>query len=239
MKYKKLNRNWNSAQVNANAEISMADEILNLTFNLDPFKYEHIDEGDKGVLEFFKVYAYQLLPIDKESYMSGQFRFSNSQLPWGEFYELTGSNWKKNFPEDKVLVDGSLNSKGQRHFILFFPDTIFECVAEDYKYRFIDTISEKLESKYQKGYLNHYLAMFATIFNTPTVENFRTYTDLYIQMEGEQEFDNLRNELKKIKVNNDIPSYLKFANFFEIEGFGKKQFTEMIKVIEAIKPGKK
>ncbi|MGB6034834.1 MAG: hypothetical protein WBG42_01105, partial [Cryomorphaceae bacterium] len=66
-------------------------------------------------------------------------------------------------------------------------------------------------------------------------DNFRIYTDLYIQMQGKKEFVDLKAELKNIKKNNDLSLYLKFANSLDVLGFGKKQLDEMVVVIEKFK----
>lgn len=235
MKYIKLNKNWNAEPNAPNPVISRTDEGIALTFLLNSMVYQHIDDDDKGTLTFFDVYAYRLGVTDNEGYDHGQFRFKKEQLPWGEFYELIDSKWKNDFPEDKVILDDSINKNKLRHFIFFLRDKTFECLALDYQFAFTDKVSDELEIKYPKGYLNHYLAMFTSQFDKPTLDNYKMYTDLYIQMEGKDEFINLKKELKNIKMNNDLDSYLKFANYFEIENFGIEQLNEMIKVIETYK----
>ncbi len=235
MKYIKLNKNWNAEPNAPDPVVSKTDEGIELTFLLNPFVYQHIDDDDTGTLEFFDVYAYRLGSTNDEGYFRGQFRFKNEQLPWGEFYELIDSKWKKDFPDDKVILDDSIKKSKLRHFIFFLRDETFECLALDYHFTFTDKISDELEKKYPKGYLNHYFAMFASQFDKPTLDNYKTYTDLYIQMEGKDEFVDLKKELKIIKTNNDLDSYLKIANYFEIENFGIEQLNEMIKVIETYK----
>ena len=239
MKYTRLNKNWNAEPNAPGPVVSKTDEGIELTFLLNPLVYQHIGDDDKGTLEFFDVYAYRLGATNDEGYFLGQFRFKNEQLPWGEFYELFDSKWKNDFPDDKVVLDDSINKSKLRHFIFFFKDEIFECLALNYQFTFMDKVSEELEIKYPKGYLNHYLAMFTSQFDKPSLDNYKIYTDLYIQMEGKDEFIDLKKELKKIKANNDLDSYLKIANYFEIENFGIEQLNEMIKVIETYKLDRK
>lgn len=209
-----------------------------MTFLLNPFVYQHIDEGEKGTLAFFGVYAYRSGATNEEGYNRGEFRFKNEQLPWGEFYELADSKCKNDFPDDKVILNDSINQNKLRHFIFFLRDETFECLALDYQFTFMDKVTDALEIKYPKGYLNHYLAMFSAQFDKPTIENYNVYTDLYIQMEGKDEFIDLKKELKNIKMNNDLDAYLKVANYFEIEHFGIEQLNEMIAVIETYRIGK-
>lgn len=108
-------------------------------------------------------------------------------------------------------------------------------MATDYQFNFGNNISDILDEKYPKGYLNHYITMFASQFDKPSTDNFMIYTDLYIQMEGKKEFEGLKNEIKNIKKNNDLNLYLKFANVYEMVDFKTKQLEDMIKVIENFK----
>jgi hypothetical protein len=54
-------------------------------------------------------------------------------------------------------------------------------------------------------------------------------------MESKKELANLKAELIKIKQNNDLQLYLKFANRFGLPNFSMQQLNEMIKVIEQYK----
>jgi hypothetical protein len=235
MKHKKLNTNWSADSNASRPEISEEENEIKLTFNLNSSAYEHIDEGEKGTLEFHDVYKYRLGALNDEGYLKGQFRNRNDQLPWGEFYELKNSNWQKNFPDDEVLVNPSVKPKGLRHFILFLEDATFECIAKDYEFNFDHSVAEELYDKYPKGYLSHYLSMFSRTFDTPSTNNFKAYTDLYLQMESLKELKGVQEEIKKIKSNNDLHLFLKLANRSGIETFGLKQLNEMIKVIEGFK----
>lgn len=232
MKCVKLNKNWNAEPNAPNPTISEIDNGIELSFLLNPFEFEHIDNGEVGKLEFNNVYAYRLGSTNCEGYFHGQFRYKNEQLPWGEFYELFDSKWEQDFPNDKIIVQESINKKQLCHFIFFFRDNTFECLATEFKFTYNNNVIEILDEKYPKGYLNHYITMFASQFNTPSVDNFKIYTDLYIQMEGKKEFEDLKQELKDIIKNNDLHIYLKYANNYEFVDFKMKQLTDMIKVIQ-------
>lgn len=232
MKYLRLNKNWDADLTPSELGILVNENELELTFSLDPVQFAHIDKGDKGILEFHEVYAYRSAAIDKERYLDGQFRFKNNELPWGGFYELPNSSWKTDFPADKVIVNDSLKGTKLKHFVFFLPDQLFECLAEEYSFHFEYAISEAMEEKYPKGYFNHYLAMFSAHFNQLNSDNYKVYTNLYIQLEGKKEFEALKEEIRKIKANKDLDSYVKIANYSEIPNFGRKQLDEMIKVIE-------
>ena len=234
MKCSKLNKNWSIEPNAPNPEISLIDAGIELRFALNHLAFEHIDEGEHGKMVFDQVYAYRVDFTDREAYLRGEYRFKNDEVPWGEFYELRSTRWN-DFPEERIVLDHEINKNDLRHFIFFFRDQIFECLAVDYRFEYNNGLVELLEEKYPKGYLNHYLSMFASQFDKPSGENFRIYTDLYIQMEGKKEFVDLKAELKNIKKNNDLGLYLKFANGLDVLGFGKKQLDEMVKEIEKFK----
>lgn len=230
MKYVKENKNWNAAPADSKPQITATENYLELVFDLDP-AFAHIDEGEKGTLEFGESYAYKLTDIDQETYLNNAFRFKNDQLPWGGFYELKDSNWKNDFPSDKNVLNDSLKDAKLNHYLFFLPGSIFECLALGYMFHFDQTVPEKLEETYPKGYFNHYLSMFSAHFNQLNADNFRVYTNLYIQLEGKKEFEGLKEELKKIKANKDLDAFVKIANY-KILNFGRKHLDEMIKVIE-------
>ncbi len=230
MKYVKENKNWNAAPAVSKPEIITGENYLELVFDLDP-AFAHIDEGEKGTLEFSELYAYQLTEISQEAYRNNAFRFKNDQLPWGGFYELKDSDRKTDFPSDKVVVNESSKDLKLNHYLFFLPGFIFECLASDYTFHFDQRVIVKLEETYPKGYFNHYLSLFSVHFNQLNTDNFRVYTNLYIQLEGKKEFEGLKEELKKIKANKDLDAFVKIANY-KIPNVGRKHLDEMIKVIE-------
>lgn len=232
MKYIKLNRNWNADTENSEPLVSVDQNTVELNFYLNSNLFQHIDKGDKGLIRFHDVYAYKLESISEEEYVNGKYRLKNEELPWGKFYEIPNSGWRNDFPADKVVVNDSLKATKLKHFIFFLPNCVFECLSAGYDFQFDYAIAEKLEETYPKGYFNHYLAMFATHFDQLNTGSYKVYTNLYIQLEGKKEFEALKEEIKKIKTNKDVDSYVKIANYSELPNFGRKQLDEMIKVIE-------
>jgi hypothetical protein len=235
MKFKKLNKNW-AADLNAPHEsIIQNEDGIEVDFLLNSFPYEHIDDGEKGKIAFYDVFAYRNVASIAEEISKRQIPFKVEQIPFGDLFELLDSKWKTDFPEDKIIVDETKKSSKLRHFLFFLKDATFECLAVDYQFKYTEDINDALEIKYPKGYLNHYLALFATNIGKPSKENYRMFTDLYIQLEGKKEFIDLKSELERIKKNDDLSLYLKFANRYELEGFGMNQLKEMMKEIETFK----
>lgn len=233
MKNTKLNKNWNAAPITTNPAISTIDNGIEVSFLLDSTVFEHIDQDEMGSIAFFDVSGYKLHTATDEDSIRKRLGLKNDASFWGDFYEL--SKGQNDFSDGSTVVDATIPKKDLRHFIVLLQDGVFECLATEYEFDFKTNLAAILDEKYPKGYLNHYIAMFASQFDKPSIDNFKTYTDLYIQMESKKEFVDLRNELATIKKNNDLKLYLKYANCYELPGFGTKQLNEMIKVIEQFK----
>lgn len=235
MKVIQLNKNWKSDSNAPKENIIQNENGIEVEFLLDSFNYEHIDQGEKGKIEFYEVYAYRNVSSIAEEISKRKIPIKVDQIPLGDLYELLDSKWKTDFPEDKIIVDESKKTSKLRHFLFFLKDTTIECLASDYSYTYNIEIDDILETKYPKGYLNHYFSLFAANIGKPSKENYRMFTDLYIQLEGKKEFIDLKSELERIKKNDDLNLYLKFANRFELDGFGMNQLKEMMKEIETFK----
>jgi len=227
-----LNKNWGADPDSPKPELWSGDGTVKLTFFLNSLVYDHIDEGEKGMLEFTSVYAYRLGPRNDEGYYKEQLGNKNNQAPGGEFYELIGSQWYKDFPEDKIIVNEKIPKNELGHFILFLKDETFECIATDFHFSYLNSVSEPMEEKYPKGYFRHYLVMFFQTFDTPTIERYEIYNDLYIQMESKKEFNGVKSEIKAIKSNKDMDLFLKFANRIGNVYFKREHLNAMIKTIE-------
>jgi hypothetical protein len=232
MKFKKLNTNWNADPNAPLPEIRFENDTLRLGFFLNAFVFEHIDEGDKGTLEFYDVHKYRLGGPNDEGYFRQQFRFTNDQLPWGEFYELSHSGWEKSFPEDHVTLNDAVDKNTLCHFIFFFKDHTFECLAADYCFSYDSTFAEQAKAKYPGEYFSHFLAMFTSNFDVPDTENFEAHIDLVIRLEGMDYFLAVLLELQAIQKNNDLDLFLKIANQLDIADFGMDQLKDLVWIIQ-------
>ena len=75
---------------------------------------------------------YNLNTMNDEGYYLGHYRYSNEELPWGEFYKI---NTKiDDFPLNYNVLKENIDQKKLNHFIFFFRDNIFECIAEDFQF---------------------------------------------------------------------------------------------------------
>lgn len=139
MKYKQLNMDW-GAEPNApdpQIDHDSSDGNLRLTFYLNP--YNDVEEEVRAEIKFFKCYMYRLGLTNDEGFYKGQCRFSKSGIRWGEFYQLEETDWKRTFPSDKVILQEHLmNEEGLKHYLFYFRDNTFECIAKEYQYKIIE-----------------------------------------------------------------------------------------------------
>lgn len=136
MKYRKLNIDWNAEPNAPGVKLQVNENEIKLEFLLNPFAYDNVSEKDKGELIFNDCFKYSFNSCNDEGYFLGQYRYKNDQLPWGEFYELQ-HDWEKDFHPDFRMLNSQIKKDGLRHFIFFFRDNTFECVAKDFKFSYL------------------------------------------------------------------------------------------------------
>ena len=56
--------------------------------------------------------------MNEEGYFREQYRYKESDLPWGEFYELE-SDWQNDFPKNNLILLPNRDNKPLKHFIFF------------------------------------------------------------------------------------------------------------------------
>lgn len=137
MKFVKVNQGWD-AEPNApvpKIEIHKETSKLILSFYLNAFIHTDVEEDDIGILEFSNCYKYRLGATNDEGFYRGQCRFSKTGIKWGDFYNLINSNWKNDFPKDEIIVDNRLlDNVDLFHFLFYFRDQTFECIARSYEF---------------------------------------------------------------------------------------------------------
>lgn len=129
----KISDNWNADPVSPEVNLQIVEEDLVMDIFLNYFAFDNYSKGDKAKIVFINCSKYSLNTNNDEGYYLGQYRTNPSELPWGEFYEIKGG-LNSCFPEPVVELSNDLNNK--RHFIFFFKDETFECLADDYKIEF-------------------------------------------------------------------------------------------------------
>ena len=101
-----------------------------MTIFLNYYVFDNFKEGDKAKIIFQNCSKYSLNTCNDEGYYYGQYRTNPNELPWGEFYEIK-DGLNREFPEPITELSNDNNDK--RHFIFFFKDETFECLADNYK----------------------------------------------------------------------------------------------------------
>ena len=95
---------------------------------MNAFQFKQFEEEELGVLRFIECERYRLGPTNDEGWYRGQCRFSKLAPGWGEFYLVSGDDVLLKAPKDwKLVKPGSGASK---HFLFYFRDNTFECVAK-------------------------------------------------------------------------------------------------------------
>jgi hypothetical protein len=141
VKFTQLNDGWNADPNVPNEKISFKDSTLVLTFKLNSYLYDDINEGDIGKLTFQNCTQYRNGPTNDEGFYRKQCRFSEICPQWGEFYLLDGNKELMNQPEDWIKVDGS----GNKHYLFYLRDGTFECIADNFLF---ENLGQGYKSEY-------------------------------------------------------------------------------------------
>ncbi|WP_448138472.1 hypothetical protein [Sphingobacterium siyangense] len=129
-----LSKNWNAHPVSPEVNLQIVGKNLIMEIYLNHYMFDSFVEGDKARITFENSYKYSLNSCNDEGYYYGQYRINWKQLEWGEFYEII-SGLDRKLP--KPIVQLSDDSDNKRHFLFFFKDETFECLADNYKVEFI------------------------------------------------------------------------------------------------------
>ena len=135
MKYERLNIDWNAEPNAPEPNLTVENGNVVIKFYLNYFLYEQFSEGDIGKLTFTNCKKFDFNNVNDERYFSGKYRYSENDLPWGDFYKILTS--ENDFPKNPEITEINRNVKNLNHYIFFFRDNTFECLAENYKFEII------------------------------------------------------------------------------------------------------
>ena len=127
--FAKLNDGWNAEPNAPHPRISIAGSDLLLHFFVDPHQYKQFAEDDRGAIRFFACSRFRLGPTNDEGWYRGQCRYGKAAPKWGEFYEVSRadiqfSDWQT----------ATATASASRHFLFYFRDETFECIAADWQF---------------------------------------------------------------------------------------------------------
>ncbi|MBQ8935791.1 MAG: hypothetical protein IJ049_05280 [Oscillospiraceae bacterium] len=132
--FEQLNIGWNAEPNAPELNITVHGTDVVIRFYLNAFAYEGFSEGDMARITFHDCFQYRDGSPDHEGfYCHGKSRYKKYGVKWGEFYLVHHSDWKENFP-DAVQV-GTFNDH-LRHYLFYFRDETFECIAASYSVAF-------------------------------------------------------------------------------------------------------
>jgi hypothetical protein len=126
--FHRLNEGWNAEPNAPYPSIEVRGEDLVLKFLVNSFRFPTFKEDEIGVLRFVRCERYRLGSTNDEGWYLGQCRFSKLAPEWGEFYMIQGDAALLDAPKDWQSVRPP-SGHGQ-HFLFYFRDETFECVAE-------------------------------------------------------------------------------------------------------------
>lgn len=140
IRFEQLNIGWNAEPNAPELQIKVVDTDVVIEFYLNAYMYEQFCKGDKARIVFHDCLQYRNgYPNDEGFYSYGQSRFKKYGVKWGEFYKVKNSNWKKEFPNPIVVNE----TKAKRnHYLFYFRDETFECIATSYNMEIISASNE-------------------------------------------------------------------------------------------------
>ena len=131
--FTQLNHGWNAEPNAPDPQAAWENDSLIVRFRMNSFQFPEYDEDDIGELVFEDCTRYRIGTVNDEGWYRDQGRFGRSGHRWGEFYEVAGGLTPAFTPNDWAVrcQDGGT----RRHFLFYFRDEDFECVARSWTLR--------------------------------------------------------------------------------------------------------
>ena len=94
MEFIKQNIGWDAAPdaPMPKIEIDRNSSKLTLSFYLNAFVHDDVNEEDIGIIKFNNCFKYRLGATNDEGFYRGQCKFSKSGIKWDDFYKMIGTN---------------------------------------------------------------------------------------------------------------------------------------------------
>ena len=137
IRFIQLNDGWNAEPNAPEPKIEISGTVLKLSFGLNYFVFDAFTDTDIGVLTFIDCLQYRLGPPNDEGFYNyGQSRFKKYGVQWGEFYCIENSDWLHEFP-DKIVISEFKDQEEYNHFLFYFCDETFECIAKEWLFKVV------------------------------------------------------------------------------------------------------
>jgi hypothetical protein len=128
-----LNHGWNADPNSPEPHVTVVDGDVVVTFFVNAFQFPEFTEGTKATIRFKSCQRYRIGPTNDEGWYMGQCRFSKLVPQWGEFYQLAGDSDILLAPNDWSVVQPETGSGSMEHYLFYFKDETFECVARSWE----------------------------------------------------------------------------------------------------------
>jgi hypothetical protein len=125
-----LNPDWNAEPNAPSLKVEVSGGTVELSFYLNPFAYD-AGHDEIGKVRFTGCSRWRWDATDDHAWFAGTGRFSGQAPKWGEFYEIVGDEQSGGELDWEVI---SPDISGKRHFLFYFRDEAFECMADDWSF---------------------------------------------------------------------------------------------------------
>ncbi|WP_457936530.1 hypothetical protein [Mesorhizobium sp. 10J20-29] len=134
LQFTQQNLGWNAEPNIATPQLTVDGGDLLLAFPLNHFVFKIFGRGDFGILRFVNCSSFRTDGTNDDTWFSGTCRYSRLAPAWGEFYEISGPDPSLAKIEGWIGIEGS---SGDRHFLFYLRDNLFECFAEQWRFEAI------------------------------------------------------------------------------------------------------
>jgi len=128
----KLNLDWNADPNVPLDQVGVVGRTVFVRFRMNHFVYERFAPSDLGVLTFRNCSRWRQDETNDHGWYLNQCRYGRAAPHWGEFYEIVGDDPQRDTPADWHWIDRQ--APVARHFLFYFKDDSFECVADDWTF---------------------------------------------------------------------------------------------------------
>jgi hypothetical protein len=128
-----LNEGWNADPNAPEPSVLVAGSDVSVTFSVNAFQFPEFSEGAKATLRFKNCQRFRNGPTNDEGWCMGKCRFSLLAPAWGEFYAVSGAPELLSAPSDWVANADAPHAGPAWHYLFYFKDETFECVADEWQ----------------------------------------------------------------------------------------------------------
>ncbi len=132
VKFVRLNEGWNAEPNSPEPSVLVSGPDVSVTFYVNTFQFPEFSEGTKATLRFKNCQRFRDGPTNDEGWYMGHCRFSRLAPAWGEFYAVSGDSALLSAPSDWVVNADAPNTGLATHYLFYFKDETFECLADDW-----------------------------------------------------------------------------------------------------------